>query len=78
MGVGHAWDSLSWNPRLLGLRRWRVRTPGSLERRNGGVVCRIEFLHTPKPPHGRLICNEKDVNQGVTDPRRLWNPTEEN
>ena len=57
---------------------WRVRTPGSLERRNGGVVCWIEFLHTPKPPHGRLICNEKDVNQGVTDPRRLWNPTEEN
>ena len=56
-GVKDAWDSVSWKPRLLGQREegWRVRTPGSLERRDGGVVCRIEYLHTPKPPQGPLV-----------------------
>ena len=56
-GVKNAWDSVSWKPRLLGQRQegWRVRTPGSLERRDGGVVSRIDFLHTPKPPQGPLV-----------------------
>ena len=81
-GVEGAWDSLNWKPRLLGLREEgsKVRSPGSLERRDAGVVCRIELLLTPKPPQGPLVhlgsvplCHEKDVNHGV-NPRRLWNP----
>ena len=76
-GVEGAWDSLNWKPRHLGLReeRSRVRSPGSLERRDAGVVCRIELLLTPKPPQGPLVhlgsvplCHEKDVNHGVTIP----------
>ena len=56
-GVEDAWDSVSWKPRLLGLREEgsRVRTSGSLERRDAGVVCRMELLLTPKPPQGPLV-----------------------
>ena len=53
-----------------------MRSPGSLERRDAGVVCRIELLFTPTSAgtFGALgfcapvICHEKDVNQGVTVP----------
>ena len=56
-GVEGAWDSLNWKPRLLGLREEgsKVRSPGSLERRDAGVVCRIELLLTPKPLQGPLV-----------------------
>ena len=55
--VEDAWDSVSGKPRLLGLRKEgsRVRTPGSLERRDAGVVCRMELLLTPKPLQGPLV-----------------------
>ena len=32
-----------------------MRTPGSLERRDAGVVCRMELLLTPKPLQGPLV-----------------------
>ena len=47
--VEDAWDSVTWKPRLLGLRKEgsRVRTPGSLERRDAGVVCRMVSWSPP-------------------------------